>query len=270
MKVTARNWQMAQSSYYRLASQDQVKDQEQLKDQQPGVQEEQKELPTATETRPGITGIQKQDKDQSSDLDLLVKSFDAQSAAGSPTSGKVKPSSNSTSGSGIGELAAQLAQAQTKLDVQQIAGKAMRALVNLQMAAAMSEGTDKKKAQQNVARMKKLIKRINKKMQHLAKEEQMELKIKKAEKKQELKKAEELQKELKKNRTKRRRDERNYASKELSKDRQEATNEMVNSLGGGGSASSAPVDPAAAAASGVPAMSGDMMSLEPVSIDISV
>ena len=63
MKVTSRNWQMAQSSYYRLASQDQVKDQEQLKDQQPGVQEEQKELQTATETRPGITGIQKQDKD---------------------------------------------------------------------------------------------------------------------------------------------------------------------------------------------------------------
>lgn len=266
MKVTANNWQMAQRTYRLLASQEQVKDQEQLTDQ------EQKELPTATETRPGttVTGIQKQDKDQTSDLDLLVKSFDAQSAAGSAGSGKVKPSSGSTSGSGIGELAAQLAQAQTKLDVQQIAGKAMRALVNLQMAAAMSEGTDKKKAQQQVARMKKLIKRINKKMQHLAKEEQMELKIKKAEKKQELKKAEELQKELKKHRTKRRRDERNYASKELSKDRQEATNEMVNSLGGAASS-----DPTAAtgsldAAAGVPAMSGDMMSLEPVSIDISV
>lgn len=261
MKVTARNWQAAQQSY-RMTRQEEVKEQTELQEQ-----EKQKELQDSAPAGTEQPGTKTRGKEETSDLDLLVKSLNTQASPNSAKNGKVKPSSSSNSGNSVGELASQLAQAHTRLDVQQIAGKAMRALVNLQMTAAMSEGKDKKKAQQQVARMKKLIKRINKKMQHLAKEEQMELKIKKAEKKQELKKAEELQKELKNHRSKRRRDERNYASKELSRDRQEANNEMVNSMGGG---SSTPATASVDAAAGVPAMSGDMMSLEPVSIDISV
>ena len=134
----------------------------------------------------------------------------------------------------VGQLAAMLARAETKLDVQQVSGKAMRALVNLKSAAATAKGDDAKKLAAQIRRMEKLIKRIEKKLKHLGKEEQLELEQKRALEKEEKQKAELIEDELKTRRKKRRRDEKNYAAKELAEDQKESSNEMLSAIAGGG------------------------------------
>lgn len=66
----------------------------------------------------------------------------SQKADSSPSSSKVKSSVPDDS---VGELAAMLARAETRIDVQQVASKAVRALTNLKMSAAASEGKEAKK-----------------------------------------------------------------------------------------------------------------------------
>ena len=81
-----------------------------------------------------------------------------------------------------------------------------------------------------IRRMEKLIKRINKKLQHLGKEEQLELRRKRAAKQKDTQKEAELRDELIVRRKKRHRDERNYAMKELAQDGKESTQDLVSGL----------------------------------------
>ena len=118
----------------------------------------------------------------------------------------------------VGLLASMLARAETRIDVQQVSSRAVRALTNLKMAAAASEGADAKKIAQMIKRMEKLMKRIQKKLQHLAKEEQLELRKIRAKKNKETEKVKQIQGELNTRRKKRRKDERNYANKEIAED----------------------------------------------------
>lgn len=122
----------------------------------------------------------------------------------------------------VGQLATELANARTRFDVQQVSGKAMRALANLRMAAALCEGRDKARANRMIARMEKLMKRTRVKIRHLDKEEQLERQKRRAEKEQEQKKAGSLRDELNSRRKKRRREEANYAMKEAARDREAA------------------------------------------------
>ncbi len=166
---------------------------------------------------------------ESEDEDILLKKLQEMMAPNksSDKNSKVKSSMPDDS---VGELASMLARAETRMDVQQVASKAMRALTNLKMAAAASEGNEAKKIAAMIKRMEKLIKRIQKKLQHLSKEEQIERQSVQAEKKDERKKAEELRKEVQSRRKRRRRDERNYAAKERYEDAKAATAEMVSSM----------------------------------------
>ena len=91
------------------------------------------------------------------DLDTLKKSV---SDASQDSNHKIKSSAPENS---VGQLAAELARAETKIDVQQVLGKATRALASLKMSAYACEGEDAKKALQMVKRMEKLIKKIQKK-----------------------------------------------------------------------------------------------------------
>ncbi|MEZ3488129.1 MAG: hypothetical protein K1W22_16495 [Lachnospiraceae bacterium] len=177
-----------------------------------------------------------------------------------------------------GQLAAMLARAETKMDVQQVSSKAVRALSALKMASVFAEGDDAKKAAQRIRRMEKLMNRISKKQQQLNKEEVLELQRKSAEKRKEMKRVQELKKELDNKRTKRRRDERNYAAKEIAQDEKEASQEMFANMPGASSSASIPlfaampstpgsdlaaiVDPGAAAA--------ELSMTEGVSLDITV
>lgn len=140
-----------------------------------------------------------------------------------------------------GQLAAMLARAETKMDVQQVSSKAVRALSALKMASVFAEGDDAKKAAQRIRRMEKLINRISKKQQQLNKEEVLESQRKSAEKRKEMKRAQELKKDLDNKRTKRRRDERNYASKEIAQDEKEASQEMFANMPGASSSASMPI-----------------------------
>lgn len=130
----------------------------------------------------------------------------------------------------VGGLAALLARSETRFDVLQVSGKAMRALANLRMAAMASDGDEAKKIARNIKRMEKLIKRIQKKLQHLSKEEQLQRQRQRAEKKQEQEKAQEIEKEIQARRKKRRRDERNYANKQLAEDGKNDQNDMLSSM----------------------------------------
>ena len=133
------------------------------------------------------------------------------SAPNNGTSSKIKAS---VPDDNVGQLAAELANGQTKFDVLQVSSKAMRAMANLRMAGAVSTGKDKEKISQMIRRMNKLIKRIRTKMRQLEKEDQLEKRQEKAEKKKEEQKARALCNELRSKRNKRRREERDYASKE--------------------------------------------------------
>ncbi len=160
------------------------------------------------------------------DLDTLKKSV---SDAKEGSDFKMKSSSPDNS---VGQLAAELARAETKIDVQQVLGKATRALASLKMSAYACEGEDAKKALQMMKRMEKLIKKIQKKLKNLSKEEQLENRQKKAEKQQELQKAKQLQEELRSRRKKRHREEREYALKEMGEDQKMATNELLSAMPG--------------------------------------
>lgn len=151
----------------------------------------------------------------------------SQEADSSTSSSKVKSSSPDDS---VGELAAMLARAETRMDVQQVASKAMRALTNLKMSAAASEGKEAKKIARMIRRMEKLIKRIQKKMQHLSKEEQLEYQQKRAEKKMDMQKVKEIREDLQSRRNKRRKDERRYALRELAEDGKTEMNDMISSM----------------------------------------
>lgn len=198
--------------------------------------------------------------------------FQPGSTPNNGTSSKIKAS---VPDDNVGQLAAELANGQTKFDVLQVSSKAMRAMANLRMAGAVSTGKDKEKISQMIRRMNKLIKRIRTKMRQLEKEEQLEKRQEKAEKKKEEQKARALCNELRNKRNKRRREERDYASKEAA--------------GGGGNNMAASPVPAANTGTAVsmppgitePAATGisapvsmpaaDIASAaEPVSVDISV
>ncbi len=132
----------------------------------------------------------------------------------------------------VGQLAAELARTETRIDVQQVSSKASRALLNLKMSYASCSEKDQKKIAQMIKRMEKLIKRINKKLTHLGKEEQLEMRRKRAEKMNDLQKEELLRNEITTRKKKRRREEREYALKELSQDQKNSSQEMVSGLSG--------------------------------------
>lgn len=167
----------------------------------------------------------------------------------------------------VGQLAAELARSESRLDVLQVLSKATRALTNLKMSAYACEGDDAKKVNQMIKRMEKLIKRINKKAKQLGKEEQMEIKQEKAEKQQEIEKAKEIREELRSKRNKRRREERDYAMKELAQDGKESLKETLSSIAGAGSALSSSQALAYNAAGGIDLSS---VSVDGMSIDITV
>lgn len=143
-----------------------------------------------------------------------------------------------TSEDSVGQLAAQLARAESRVDVLQVSSRAMRALMNLKMASASCDEKEAKKIAQKIRRMEKLIKRINKKLKHLNQEEVLENQRKQAEKKQDFKKADELSEELQSRKSKRHKDERKYALKEMETDAKEENGEMMSGIAG----ASAPSD----------------------------
>lgn len=213
------------------------------------------------------------------EMDLLLSSLkkmaeqaSASKASGSNNkNGKMKSSMPDDS---VGQLASLLAKAETKADVLQVSSKATRALSNLKIAAAFSDGKDKQKIQQMIRRMEKLVKRINKKLRQLNQEEQMELRRKAAEHKMETDEAKEISEELRRRRAKRRREEQKYAKEELNEDQKAAMEEMFESMAGmasppvpqGGTETGGGADAAADAVSA--AM--DFSAPEIVSLDISV
>lgn len=205
-----------------------------------------------------------------SDIDsTLAKKISEKSADDSKENFKMRSSGPDDS---VGQLAAELARAETRLDVQQVYSKAMRALANLKMSALASEGKDAKKIAQMVKRMEKLIKRIQQKLKHLSKEEQLENRRKQAEKHQKMAKEKELREEIQARKKKRRRDERNYANKEMAEDAKESHQELMSSLSGAGALS--PSSMAAAGMAGQMMAGGDLAegiaAAEGMSVDILV
>lgn len=180
-------------------------------------------------------GRTKEDEELSA-LKRLAESLSAQNAKKGKKNGfQMKSSSQEES---VGELAALLARAETRFDVLQVSGKAMRALVNLKMSSVSADKDEAKKIAQKIRRMEKLIKRIQKKLKQLSKEEDLERQRQRAAKKEEMQKAKELQEELQSRRKKRRKDERNYAFKELSRDQKGENDEMLaEAFGSDGSVS---------------------------------
>ena len=132
--------------------------------------------------------------------DLLARQSAGAGASAGGAGGKPKASLPDDQ---VGQLAAELANARSRFDVQQVAGKAMRALASLRMTAALCEGRDKAKINRMIARMEKLMKRTRVKIRHLDKEEQLERQKRRAEKEQEQKKAGSLRDELNSRRKKR-------------------------------------------------------------------
>ncbi len=200
------------------------------------------------------------------DMDRLSESLKALSKPASKDSENKFKMKSSKPDDSVGQLASMLARAETRIDVQQVASRAIRALTNLKMAALASEGSDAKKIAKMIKRMEKLIKRIQKKLQHLSKEEQLENQKKKAERNMEEQRAKEIKEELASRRKKRRKDERNYANKELAEDAKTSSEELVSGLSGALSAASS-------SAVSVPDLSGfsvDAGIPDSVSIDISV
>ena len=213
-----------------------------------------------------------QAKDQ--DSDRLLDSLKALSTSPTKKENSNFKMKSSKPDDSVGQLASMLARAETRIDVQQVASRAIRSLTNLKMALAASEGSDAKKIAQMIKRMEKLIKRIQKKLQHLSKEEQLENRRKRAEKDRKEQLVKEIQKELNTRRKKRRRDERNYANKEMAEDAKnssaELTADMMNAISPGSAAGISPSMNAGSAAFDTSGISADMAMAESVSIDISV
>lgn len=205
MKVTTTNWQPSTAVMYQSSPPEE------------GYQNEEDTSISAL--------LQNADNTSSSNVRFASLSEPASENSGSDFKMKA-----STPDDSVGQLASMLARAETKMDVQQVYSKAMKALANLKMAALASESGDAKKIAQMVKRMEKLIKRIQKKLKHLSKEEQMENQRKKAEKAMEEQKEKQIREELRSRRNKRRREEREYALKEISEDNKTATNEVISSM----------------------------------------
>lgn len=165
------------------------------------------------------------------DTDTFLSSLEALNSQKSDGSDNFKMKSSKPDDS-VGQLAAQLARAETRMDVQQVLSKASRALLNLKMSSVASEGKDQKKIAQMIRRMEKLIKRINKKLKHLGKEEQLDLRRRRAEKQNDTQKESLIRNELKTRRSRRRKEERNYALKEMAQDGKNSTQELVSGLSG--------------------------------------
>lgn len=147
------------------------------------------------------------------------KSFSALPSQTSPASGNNKIKA-SVPDDNVAQLASELANCQTKLDVQQVSSKAARALASLRMSGALSEGKDKEKIAQMIRRMQKLIKRARTKLKNLTKEEDLERRQKRAEEKKREQEARTLQNELRNKRNKRHKDEWDYARKEAAQGNQ--------------------------------------------------
>ncbi len=195
-------------------------------------------------------------------LDHTAEALDSLKSEGNDSDYRMKGSAPKDS---VGQLAAELARAETRLDVQQVMSKAMKALANLKMSAYVCEGADAKKARQMIKRMEKLIKRIQKKMKHLNKEEQMTNDQKRAEKQQQEQKAKQIREELRTRRNRRRRDEREYAMKELNEDNKSQSGELMNSVMAGMHAAAGSLDLSALAGAGgadLSATPGDMGSID--------
>lgn len=252
MKVTMRNWQSTVNNRRSKDLAKQAEDIENKKDSEI-ITDESGRKPSSTETGSQVNKfhpIQNQGKDQKDLLDamtgqkqkeeksllnsLLEKKQEQESFLNSLLE-QTKESSNfkasvSVPDDSTGQLASELASSETKMNVLQVSSKAMRALANLKMAYALSEGKDKEKIAQMIRRMQKLTKQIQKKMKNLSKEEQMEIRRKRAEEKQEFEKELEIRKEISRRRKKRRREEHNYASKEMNEDRKEAMQETIDAM----------------------------------------
>lgn len=195
-------------------------------------------------------------------LDRTAEALDRLKSEGKDSDYRMKSSAPKDS---VGQLAAELARAETRLDVQQVMSKAMKALANLKMSAYVGEGEDAKKARQMIKRMEKLIKRIQKKMKHLNKEEQMTNDQKRAEKQQQEQKAKQIREELRTRRNRRRRDEREYAMKELNEDNKSQSGELMNSVMAGMNVASGSLDLSSLAGAGgadLSAALGDMGSID--------
>ena len=282
MKVSARNWQpQTANSLYRAAG---AREGAGRLDKNGGA--------TPLQEDPGQTGLsdgQVRGQDQpgqeplgqageEEDMELLGRYLEKlkEQAAKSQGAGAGKDRmKSSTPDDSVGQLASELARAETRIDVQLVSSKAMRALANLKMSSMSCDEKDKKKIQQMIRRMEKRMKRIQKKLEHLGKEEQLENQQRKAEKKKEEQKAKEIREELRGRRNKRRREERRYALKELAEDGKNAAQETVAAIADAYAPSSpAPsgTGSAAVAPSGVDlsGVSADMVSVEGVSVDISV
>lgn len=175
----------------------------------------------------------------------------------------------------VAQLASELANCQTKLDVQQVSGKAMRALAGLRMSGALSEGKDKEKIAQMIRRMQKLIKRIRIKMKGLTKEEELEKRRKRAEEEQKEREAREIKDELRNRKNKRQRDERDYAMKEAARGGQEAAAESVlpgmdKGMPSLPSGVGAPLPALAGEVVSIAADAGAAPAVESVSLDVTV
>lgn len=154
---------------------------------------------------------------------------------GSGSDEKFKINSSVPSDS-VGQLASELARAESRIDVLQVSSKATRALLNLKMSAANAEGDDAKKITQMIRRYKKLVKRIQKKLQHLSQEEQLETRRKRAMKQLNFEKEAQIREELKERRSKRHKDEKNYATKQINEDGKNNASEIAAAMAGNMSA----------------------------------
>lgn len=192
------------------------------------------------------------------------------SDASAPGNNKIKASVPSDN---IAQLASELANCQTKFDVQQVSSKAMRAMANLRMSGALTEGKDKEKVAQMIRRMQKLLKRVRTKMKNLTKEEELEKRQKRAEEERKEREAREIKNELRSRRNKRHRDERDYAMKEAARGSQEAlADSVLPSAGNGMSAqtSGAGVSVPVTAAEAVSVDAGAASAAESISLDVTV
>lgn len=246
MRITAGAWQQEKKSVYKADQRQEKKGM----DSADGQQEDEEEI-----------SVYAKKATQSTPWGNPAGAVQKQTANPSGNSGKIKASMPDDQ---VGQLASELANSETKFDVQNVSSKAMRALANLRMSGALSEGKDKKKIAQMIRRMEKLLKRVRTKMKHLVKEEQLENQQKRAEERKQEQEVRDLQDELRTRRTKRRRDERNYALKETAKDAQNAAaaNAFLPTAG-----TAAPSLPSADTAGSIDAAA---VSAECVSLDVTV
>ncbi len=243
MKISAGSWQ--NQSYGRTAAEMDAAAAE-------SRPKEEKKAPVADETR-----------------SEPFNSSSRQSSHGGAVSGKIK---SSVPDDQVGTLAIQLANSQTKMDVQQVSGKAMRSLVNLKMCCISCDEKDKKKVLQMIRRTEKLIKRIRTKIRCLTKEEDLEKRRKKAEEKERQQEAKDLQDELRSRQRKRRREEWDYALKE-STQHGDSSGSLPLPLSGAGAASSLPSGISAAAGAASAPASADAaaaVAAESAALDVTV